>query len=140
MDVSMQKRLAADILKVGISRVRIKPEELDRVADAITRDDVRVLIEEGAIYSVKKRGISKGREKKRRKGPGSRKGSKGARASKKELWMRKVRKLRWVIKVMKDKGEIDTKTYRRLRLWVKGGQVRSVRHLREILRKMEVIR
>jgi len=68
MDVSMQKRLAADILKVGISRVRIKPEELERVADAITRDDVRILIDEGAIYAVKKKGISK-RERRKRKGP-----------------------------------------------------------------------
>jgi len=138
MDVSMQKRLAADILKVGISRVRIKPEELERVADAITRDDVKILIDEGAIYAVKKKGISK-RERRKRKGPGSRKGKKGARAGKKELWVKKVRKLRWVLKVMKDRGEIDTKTYRKLRLWIKGGQIRSVRHLKEVLRKMEVV-
>ena len=138
MDVSMQKRLAADILKVGISRVRIKPEELERVADAITRDDVKILIDEGAIYAVKKKGISK-RERRKRKGPGSKKGKKGARAGKKELWVKKVRKLRWVLKVMKDRGEIDTKTYRKLRLWIKGGQIRSVRHLKEVLRKMEVV-
>ena len=138
MDVSMQKRLAADILKVGISRVRIKPEELERVADAITRDDVRILIDEGAIYAVKKKGISK-RERRKRKGPGSRKGKKGARVGKKELWVRKVRRLRWILKVMKDRGEIDTKTYRKLRLWIKGGQIRSVRHMKEVLRKMEVV-
>ncbi|HDD33891.1 MAG TPA: 50S ribosomal protein L19e, partial [Thermofilaceae archaeon] len=40
----MVRRLAAEILGVGESRVWIDPEKLERVETAVTREDVRRLI------------------------------------------------------------------------------------------------
>ena len=48
-DLKAQKRLAADILGVGKNRVKFDPEAQSEIADAITRDDVRELIEDGTI-------------------------------------------------------------------------------------------
>lgn len=92
MDLSTQKRLAADILKVGVNRVWIDPDRVDEVARAITRESIKKLIKEGAIKAKQKKGISRYRARKiamqkkkgRRRGKGSIKGAKGARMPKKE--------------------------------------------------------
>jgi len=41
-----QRRLAAQILKVGQNRVWINPERIDDVEAAITREEIRKLIHE----------------------------------------------------------------------------------------------
>lgn len=50
-DLKAQKRLAADILGVGKNRVRFDPDAQSEIADAITRDDVRELIDSGVIQA-----------------------------------------------------------------------------------------
>jgi len=44
-DLKAQKRLAADELDVGKGRVWLDPEAQEEVADAITREDIRELID-----------------------------------------------------------------------------------------------
>ncbi|MEM5825303.1 MAG: 50S ribosomal protein L19e, partial [Thermofilaceae archaeon] len=58
------KRLAASILKVGVSRIRIKPDALDKVETAITREDVKRLIKDGVIYKIPPSTPSRGRWRK----------------------------------------------------------------------------
>lgn len=142
MDLSAKKQMAAKILGVGVSRVRIDPNEAERVADAITNDQIRQLIKDGVIWVEPAKGISKARhrarrakQKRRGRGPGSKEGAAGARRGKKEQWVTKVRALRWRLKVMRDRGEIDQRVYRELYRQVKGGAVRSVAHLRELARQ-----
>ena len=48
-NLTKQRRLAADILKVGVERIWIDPEAAEEVTSAITREDIRKLIEEGII-------------------------------------------------------------------------------------------
>src|SRR5579875_3541739 len=48
-NVSIQKKLAAKILGVGVSRIYVAPEHLEDVSQAITKDDVRSLIKTGLI-------------------------------------------------------------------------------------------
>ena len=82
-NLSSQRRLAAQILKVGQNRVWINPERIDDVEAAITREEVKRLIHEKIIVSLPEQGVSRSRakavrEKKRagrRKGAGSRTGS-----------------------------------------------------------------
>ena len=47
MNLTTQKRLAADILKVGVNRVWIDPENVEEVSRAITRERVKQLIDSG---------------------------------------------------------------------------------------------
>ncbi|MEM4298399.1 MAG: 50S ribosomal protein L19e, partial [Nitrososphaerota archaeon] len=74
--------MAAEILKVGVSRVRMDPESSDRIQDAITKDAIRTLIKEGVIWAVPAKGVSRGRwrqKRGKRRGRGSIKGAAGAR-------------------------------------------------------------
>ena len=85
-DLKAQKRLAADVLGVGKNRVRFDPDAQGEIADAITRDDVRELIEEGIIEAETAEGNSRGSARERnekrsyghRTGHGSRKGGAGS--------------------------------------------------------------
>jgi large subunit ribosomal protein L19e len=141
-DLANQKRLAADILKVGVTRVWMDPEKLEDIATAITREDLRKLVEEGVVKRRAVIGISRGRARARdikrakghRKGQGSRKGAAGARAPKKEQWMRKIRAQRKVLKAMRDDEKtIDAHTYRILYRKAKGGEFRNIAHLKSYI-------
>ena len=136
-DLKSQKRIAADIMDVGKDRVWINPDEMEKVDEAITRKDIRNLIEGGTIQKKDVKGTSKGRAKKnkkqkakgRQKGHGSRKGRKTARKGSKEEWMEKIRALRTELKEMRDNDELDSKEYRELYNKAKGGFFRNKKHL-----------
>ncbi|MEZ0393967.1 MAG: 50S ribosomal protein L19e [Desulfurococcaceae archaeon] len=140
-DLSLQKRLAAEVLGVGVSRVRFDVNRVDDIADAMTREDIRRLIKDGAIWAEPAKGNSSERTKKarqqrkkgRRRGQGSRKGSKGARQDEKEAWMNRIRKIRRYLKYLREHGMIDRRTYRRLYMLAKGGRFHSLASLRTFL-------
>lgn len=137
-DLKNQVRLAADVLAVGKSRVRIDPDRAAEVATAVTRSDIRKLVSGGVITAVQKQGVSRGRGRKsdaqkakgRRTGPGSRKGAAGARTPRKDTWMALIRALRSELRELREKGAIDASTYRDYYVRAKGGQFRSRAHLR----------
>ncbi|MHC1624341.1 MAG: 50S ribosomal protein L19e [Candidatus Methanospirareceae archaeon] len=142
VNLAKQKRIAAEVLKVGVGKVWIDPEATEDVAEAITREDVRGLIEEGVITVKQKKGVSRGRARVRanqkalgrRKGQGSRKGTKGARANKKKQWITKIRALRMRLKELRDDDYVDTTTYRKLYNKANGGEFRSVAHLNDYIK------
>lgn len=141
MNIKIQKRLAAKILKAGINRVWVEPDELDRVGSAITREEVRTLIHEGVIKKRPQTGISRGRvkQKRRRKGPGSRKGSTQG-VLRKQRWMIGIRKIRSQLLELRDKKLITTPVFRKLFLMAKGGSFRSISHLNEYIETHKLVR
>ena len=132
-----QRRMASLVLDCGLDRVWLDPTKAEEISEAITREDIRGLIAEGVIKAKKVKGVSRGRarlvaEKRKyghRKGPGSRKGKKGARTDSKGLWMKKIRALRRKLKEMRADDSIDKKTYCRFYRKAKGGEFRNVAHL-----------
>ncbi|KAF5086754.1 50S ribosomal protein L19e [Methanobacterium aggregans] len=148
MNLTTQKRLAADILKVGVNRVWIDPESVEEVSRAITRESVKQLIDSGAIKAKPKKGISSYRSKKiaeqkkkgRRKGRGSIKGAKGARNPKKQAWMTTIRSLRTELKDMRENREINKTTYRKLYKMAKGGAFRSKSYMKTYARDHDLLR
>jgi large subunit ribosomal protein L19e len=141
VNLAKQKRLAAQLLNVGEGRVWLDPEAAEELDKAITREDIRGLIEEGAIKARAEIGISRGRAQVkiyqkslgRRKGQGSRKGAKGSRRGKKQLWIKKIRALRKRLRELRDLGSLDKTTYRMLYIKAKGGDFRNLSHLNEYL-------
>ncbi len=137
MDLKNQRRMAADLLGCGANRVWIDPNRIEDVADAITRNDVRVMINAGAIKAMQKKGISSGRrkylagqkKKGRQRGPGSRKGAKYARTPRKREWIRKIRSIRVRLKELREQGVLDSMTYRKYYRQAKGGMFKSRAHL-----------
>jgi large subunit ribosomal protein L19e len=132
--LSNQKRLAAEVLGVGESRIWLDPEKVTDVANAITREDVRGLIKDGTVKFKQAQGISRGRARgndvKRKKGhktgQGTRKGAKNARSPKKQLWMRRIRAQRRTLRVLRANSTLDRTTYRRMYRKAKGGEYRTV--------------
>ncbi len=137
MDVKFQRRVAADILKCGEDRVWMDPNALDEIKEAVTRDDIRMLIKRGLIKKKPKKGTSRVRanylkmqkEKGRRKGHGSRKGKKYARYPRKRRWIKTIRPIRATLRDLRDSGMIDRSTYRKFYRWAKGGVYKSRNHL-----------
>lgn len=142
MNLRNKKRLAASILNVGVSRVWIDPEYLGDVEAAITRGDIRRLIDEGVIKRLPAESQSRARARvlaaKRRKGlrrgPGSRTGSKYAVVKRKEAWMNRIRALRRRLRTLREKRIITVSTYRKLYLMAKGGAFDSVADLTRYIR------
>ncbi|QGN06019.1 50S ribosomal protein L19e [Halorhabdus sp. CBA1104] len=133
-DLSAQKRLAADVLDVGQNRVWFDPEAQGEIADAITREDVRDLIDQGIIRTKEKSGNSRGRAKERQekrayghqKGHGSRKGSAGARQNEKDDWVSRIRAQRERLRELRDSGELSPTEYRKLYDQASGGEFDDV--------------
>jgi large subunit ribosomal protein L19e len=144
MPVNLKKKreLIARMMGIGANRVRFEPDKLDDIADSITREDLRSLVKRGTIWTTKVKGTSRGRAKTKQAirkksglGPGSKKGKKTARMGKKSAYVMKIRSLRHHLKVMKDRNEINRQTYWLTYKKVDGGQVRSVSHLRDIVKQ-----
>ncbi|MBU0586137.1 50S ribosomal protein L19e [Candidatus Micrarchaeota archaeon] len=126
--LSSVKRLAADILGVGISKIRIKPEEIGKAEEALTREDVRNLIKDKIVFVKRKPGF-KVKNRRKRKLEGSRRGSMNSRAPEKELWMRAVRAQRKYLAQLVTEGNIDRKNKRAVYLRIKGGSFRGKKAL-----------
>jgi len=145
MDVKTQKKLAIRTFKVGGDRIYFDPLKLDKIKEAITREDIRKLKKDNIIDIKPKNGISRARARKRdaqrkkgrQRGPGNREGTKKARLNPKKAWMNKIRALRRVLKEMRDKKELTTKEYRKLYLMAKGNAFKSVRALKEHIALMK---
>lgn len=137
MNLKNQRRMAARLLRCGVNRVWIDPNRMEDVADAITRTDIQIMIDAGAIKARQRKGVSRGRtrhkkeqkKKGRGRGHGSRKGSKKARKPKKERWIQTIRPIRERLRELRDEGKIDVSTYRRFYLQAKGGAFKSKSHL-----------
>ena len=147
-DLKSQRRLAAQILKIGQNRVWINPERIEDAEGAITREEVRKLVHEGTIKSKPEKGISRGRgrilhlkkKKGRRSGMGSRTGSPHARISKKEAWMNKIRALRKRLRLLKAKKIIPEGEYGKLYRMAGSGRFESNADLERYLKAHELWR
>jgi large subunit ribosomal protein L19e len=141
LNLKSKRRLAASVLGVGVDRIVFNDEYSDLIQDAITRSTIRGLVGFGAIKVAPEKGVSRGRFRtksrklKRGRGAGSTEGSATARNPRKDQWIGKVRALRWRLKVAKDRKEIPPQVYKKLYKQVKGGQVRGVKHLLDLMKE-----
>jgi large subunit ribosomal protein L19e len=137
MTATTVKRLAADILKVGRNRIRIKEGEYTRAMEALTREDVKGLIADGAVYSMRYVG-HRTKPKRKRKGPGKRRGKKYSRKGKKEAWMERIRAQRKYLEEMLKGGEVPAEYKRKVYLKIKGGSFKGKNALLNYLRENEM--
>ncbi|MFB6155639.1 MAG: 50S ribosomal protein L19e [Haloferacaceae archaeon] len=136
-DLGAQKRLAADVLDVGKGRVWFDPDAQSDIAEAITRDDIRELVDQGSIRAKEATGNSRGRARERaekrayghQKGAGSRKGRAGGRQNRKDEWISRIRAQRRRLKELRDDGPLDRTQYRELYNKASGGEFDSVDRL-----------
>ena len=143
--LELVKKVAAKLLKVGVNRVWIDPEQLDRASAAITKEDVRKLIKDGVVRARPVKGISRWRwrraheqrKKGLRKGPGSRK---GPVVSRKRAWIARVRALRRFLSDLKERRRIARSTYRELYSMVKSGVFHSKAQLQAYIKEKGLVK
>ena len=66
---------------------------------------------------------------------GSLKGTLTSRSPKKTAWVNKVRALRWRLTVARDRNEVTKENYTKFYRQIKGGQVRDVKRLLEMIKE-----
>ena len=144
VNLKSKKRLVSRIVGVGVNRVRFDNDHLDDVADAITRDDIRSLITANTISIKSFKGTSRGRAKtkkiqksKRGATQGSKKGRKGARVGKKTVYVNKVRALRYILKIAKDRKEITNDVFKTVYKKIRGNTIRNKAHLRTVIEEVK---
>jgi len=141
-NLSGQRRLAAQILKVGQNRVWIDPERIDDVDGATTREEIRKLIHEKIIASLPEAGVSRSRAKTirgkkrlgRRSGVGSVTGAGYAKVTKKDAWMIRIRSLRRKLRELKASRVITEATYTQYYRMAGSGRFQSIAEMERNLK------
>ena len=148
MMLNVQKRLASGILGCSPKRVVFDTERLSDIKEAITKSDLRALIEQGAIRKLPTRGISRARirfskaqkRKGKRKGHGSRKGAAGARTVRKTAWVNRVRLQRRYLFGLRERKVVDAAQFFEIYRKIKGGFFRSKRHMELYLTEKGILK
>ena len=138
MQITNQKKMAAQLLKCGVHRVWINPSYLDQVAQSVQKEDIREAIDNGWIKAKAIKGTSRVRalkrasqkQKGRRKGQGKRSGTANARNPRKQRWMATIRAQRRTLKEMREEGILERSQYRHYYIKAKGGSYRSISHMK----------
>jgi large subunit ribosomal protein L19e len=134
--------MAADVLDIGKDRVWLDPEAQSEIAEAITREDIRELVQDGTIRAKAAKSNSRGRARERadkrsyghQQGAGSRKGKAGGRSNRKQGWIRRIRAQRERLRELRDDGPLDRTEYRELYNKASGGEFESVDRLEAYVR------
>ena len=144
VNLRLQRRLAASILKVGAKRVWMDPNEVNEIAIANSRKAVRKLIKDNFIFKKKINMHSRQRARLRKEevrqgrhtGFGKRRGPSDARMPQKVLWIRRQRTLRRLLKKYRESKKIDKHLYHQLYLDCKANQYKSKRNLADAIDKI----
>ena len=143
INLKAKKRLASRVTGVGVHRIKFSEDHLTDIGEAITRSNIRGLVAGGRIMIKPFTGTSKGRahakkaqRNKRGRTQGSKQGRKGARVGKKTLYVAKVRSLRRLLKIAKDRKDLTNPEFWTLYKKVGGNTVRNKAHLRILMEEI----
>jgi len=133
MDLSKKKALAARAMGIGVGRVRFNAQRLDEIKEAITKQDIRDLVVDKAIYAREVKG-RRANEPRRRRRAGSIRMKPNQR---KRNYMILTRKLRAYAAELRKHGSIKNDEFLNLRKEVKSKQFRSKSHMKERIEFMK---
>ena len=148
MKLDMQKTLASKVAKVGTGRIKIDPANAEQVKEAITKADIRDLIDQDVIKvmplvrnsKARARARAAAKKKGRQRGAGSKVGRATARSPPKKEWINRIRLQRKIIKSFKDSGRLSTGDWKTLYYRAKGGFFRNKRHLLQTLEQGKLLK
>ena len=121
MTIKTIRRLAADLLGVGQSRVRFAPEAIGEMDRMVTREDVLGLIKDGKVKKLPVTGRGSARKRERRSTGRIR----GQRVTEKEAWMEKIRAQRKLLKTLLNEKAVKHEDKNSIYRKIKSGIFRS---------------
>lgn len=128
MKLEKKKELVARTLNVGKGRILFNTQRLSELKEAITKQDIRDLKEQGAIIIKSAKGRKRKQERKTRR----RKGSFRKKAvNTKQQYVIMIRKLRSYIRHLKLTGSISTEEYHKLRKEIRTNSFKSLSRFKE---------
>jgi large subunit ribosomal protein L19e len=132
MNLNNKKALAAKTLKVGKGRLQFKTENLSEIKEAITRQDIKQLHQEGIISIRPIKGRKKNTTRKHRRGPGKIKMKVNKR---KQEYVKITRKLRAYAMSLRDRGVLDRDLYKKIRNKIRMREFKSKAGMKDFLNK-----
>lgn len=131
MNLRNKKLLVARTLGVGVNRIIFR--RIDDIKEAITKQDIRDMIGNGAIMIKNIKGKRKKELRKRRSAGKIKKKIR----RRKQNYVKITRKLRNYAKQLLMQGKLNKETYRKLRKQIKSKIFRSKSHFKELLSQQE---
>jgi len=128
MQLNKKKELVARTLDVGKGRISFNEQRLEEIKEAITKQDVRELVKDKAIFVKEIKGKRKRIKSKTRRRGGSIKKKVNKR---KREYMTITRKLRSFISGLRKKGILTSEEYWQLRKEIRAKVFRSKEHMKE---------
>lgn len=135
MNLRKKKELAAKALKVGKGRISFNSENLSEIKEAITKQDILSLKQEGIISIKPIKGRKKIERRKTRRGPGK---IKKTIRNRKQVYVKITRKLRVYLMGLRDKGAVERELYWTLRKKIRMRDFRSLAHFKDYLKSIDV--
>lgn len=132
MNLKNKKKLIARMLNVGVGRIWLDSSKAAELKEAITRQDIKDLKQEGIIKVKDKKGRATKEKRKTKKRAGKKRKRIGQR---KQNYIKLTRKLRKHVKAQKDRGKLGKKEYKGLRKKIKAGGFKDLGHLREAMKE-----
>ncbi len=130
MNLRKKKELAAKTLNVGKERIIFVESRLDEIKEAITKQDIRDLVERKAILLKEKQGRKKVKKRKNARGAGKIKKKINVR---KRNYVKVTRKLRKYLKAVKEKLGMGREEVKEIRKAIRNKKFKSKANLKEHL-------
>lgn len=137
MNLRSKKQLASKVLKVGKNKIHFNSLNLTEIKEAITRQDILDLYNQGIITIKPNIGRKKVVKKKTRRGPGKIKQKVNKR---KQIYVKITRKLRAYLQELKSKNKIERTIYKDIRKKIKIRAFKSKANLKEYVESLENIK
>ena len=134
MNLNKKKELAAKTLGVGKGRLQFKQENLNEIKEAITRQDIKQLNQEGIIAIKPIKGRKKNVTRKHRRGPGKIKIKVNKR---KQEYVKITRKLRAYAMSLRERGVLGRELYKKIRNKIRMREFRSKAGMKDFLNAHE---
>ena len=130
MNLMKKKLLAARTLKIGKERIMFMQARLNEIKEAITKQDIRDLVKDGAIVVKEIKGRLKNKKRKTRRSTGNIRKKPNTR---KKDYVTLTRKLRTYVEYLEKSGKISKDEKKELRKRIRNKDFRSKANLKEHL-------
>ena len=130
MNLGKKKELVARTLGVGKSRITFVEARKEDIKEAITKQDIRDLVKDGAILIGNVKGRTKVSKRKRARGVGK---IKKKVKTRKQDYVIMTRKLRRIVAEMKKQGTLSPEEIKEIRNRIRNKMFKSKAHLNEYI-------